>query len=313
MSVPILAPVPLHPVARQRIQQEFIEIDLAKAKDPEALLREVGPSVRGIALGGHAHIDDAFMARLPRLEIVANFGVGYDSIDVAAARRRNVIVTNAPGVLTDDVADLAVALVIGVHRRMAAADNYVRRGDWARRGTFPLARTCAGRAAGILGLGRIGQAIAHRLEAMRMTIHYHSRRPVAGSSYRYHGSALSLAEAVDVLVLACPGGAATRHLVTANVLQALGPDGVLVNISRGSVVDERALVEALAAGRIMGAGLDVFDDEPNVPAELLTRDDVFLLPHIGSGTVETRAAMANLMVDNLVAHFSGKPVLTPVP
>jgi lactate dehydrogenase-like 2-hydroxyacid dehydrogenase len=313
VSVPILVPVPLHPAAQQRIKQSFTAVELAQASDPDALLREAGPNVRGIAQGGHVHIDDAYMARLPRLEIIANFGVGYDSIDVAAARRRKVIVTNTPDVLTEDVADLAIGLLIGVHRRMAAADDYVRRGDWLRRGSYPLATSCTGRVAGILGLGRIGQAIARRLEPMRMQVRYHSRRPVAGISYPYHGDALTLAEAADVLIVACPGGPETRNLVDARVLEALGPEGVLINISRGSVVDEGALVAALEGKRIRGAGLDVFVDEPNVPAALLSRDDVFLLPHVGSATVETRAAMANLMVDNLVAHFAGKPVLTPVP
>jgi lactate dehydrogenase-like 2-hydroxyacid dehydrogenase len=313
VSVPILAPLPLHPLAKRRIRQEFTAVELSEAADPAAVLREAAAQVRGIALCGHAHIDDAYMAQLPKLEIVANFGVGYDSIDVPAARRRNIIVTNTPDVLTDDVADLAVALTIGVHRKIAAADAYVRRGDWARSGAFKLTTACAGRVAGILGLGRIGQAIARRLEPMRMPVHYHARRPVAGARYQYHANVLALARAVDVLIVACPGGAATRNLVNAAVLDALGPDGVLVNISRGSVVDEPALVAALAAGRIMGAGLDVFVDEPNVPPELLARDDVLLLPHVGSATVQTRDAMANLMVDNLVAHFAGKPALTPVP
>ena len=251
--------------------------------------------------------------RMPGLGAVVNFGVGYDATDVAEAARRGVVVSNTPDVLTDCVADTAIGLVIDVMRRLSAADRFVRRGEWAEGRVPALARRVTGARVGILGLGRIGLAIAHRLAAFDATISYHNRRERTDVDYAYAASPLALAQACDVLVVAAAGGAGSRHLVTAEVLDALGPDGFLVNVARGSVVDERALVAALEERRIAGAGLDVFADEPHVPAALLGRDDVVLLPHVGSATVETRHAMVELMLANVDRFLADGTLVTPVP
>jgi lactate dehydrogenase-like 2-hydroxyacid dehydrogenase len=251
--------------------------------------------------------------RLPALGAVVNFGVGYDSTDVAEARRRGVVVSNTPDVLTDCVADTAVGLVIDVMRRLSAADRFLRRGEWAAGRVPALARRVTGTRVGILGLGRIGLAIARRLTAFDATISYHNRRERAGVPYTYTASPVDLARTCDVLVVAAAGGAESRHLVDAEVLDALGPGGFLVNVARGSLVDEQALVSALEQGRIAGAGLDVFADEPRVPAALVDRDDVVLLPHVGSATVETRAAMTELVLANVERFLAGGTLVTPVP
>lgn len=251
--------------------------------------------------------------RLPALGAVVNFGVGYDSTDVAEAARRGVLVSNTPDVLTDCVADTAVGLVIDVMRRLSAADRFVRGGEWAAGRVPALARRVTGAKVGILGLGRIGLAIAHRLEAFDATISYHNRRRRTGVSYGYAAGPAELAKGCDVLVVAASGGPESRHLVDAAVLDALGPVGFLVNVARGSIVDEQALVAALEAGRIAGAGLDVFSDEPRVPGALLDRDDVVLLPHLGSATVETRAAMTELALANVERFLTDGTLLTPVP
>lgn len=249
--------------------------------------------------------------RLPGLGAVVNFGVGYDATDVAEANRRGVVVSNTPDVLTDCVADLAVGLTIDVMRRVSAADRFVRRGAWAD-GQPPLAHRVSGSRVGILGLGRIGQAIARRLEAFDATISYHNRRERGDVSYAYAASPVELAQGCDVLVVAAAGGAESRHVVDAEVLDALGPKGFVINVARGSVIDEQALVTALAGGRLAGAGLDVFADEPHVPAALRSRDDVVLLPHIGSATVETRAAMTDLTLANVESFLADGVLLTPV-
>lgn len=250
--------------------------------------------------------------RLPNLGAVVNFGVGYDSTDVSEAYRRGVVVSNTPDVLTDCVADMALGLVIDVMRGLSAADRFVRRGDWANGQTRALARRVTGARVGILGLGRIGLAIAHRLESFDATISYHNRRERGDVDYAYAGSAIELARGCDVLILAAAGGAESRHVVDAGVLDALGPGGFLINVARGSVVDERALVMALEAGRIAGAGMDVFAEEPQVPEALLGRDDVVLLPHLGSATMETRAAMTGLALANVEAFLSDGTLVTPV-
>lgn len=251
--------------------------------------------------------------RLPALGAVVNFGVGYDSTDVAEAARRGVLVSNTPDVLTDCVADTAVGLVIDVMRGFSAADRSVRRGEWAAGRMPALARRVSGSRVGIVGLGRIGLAIARRLEGFGTTIGYHNRRERADVPYAYAASVLDLARDSDVLVLAASGGPGSRGLVDAAVLDALGPDGFLVNVARGSVVDEDALVAALQQGRIAGAGLDVFVDEPHVPEALLGRDDVVLLPHLGSATVETRAAMLDLTLANVERFLEQGRLVTPVP
>ena len=254
----------------------------------------------------------ALIDALPNLKIIAVHGVGYDGVDVAHARSRGVVVTNTPDVLTEDVADLALALTLNTLRALPLAERHLRDGRWAAGERAPLTRRASGRRYGVLGLGRIGAAIARRLEPLGGSIAYHSRRPVEGTPYAYHDSALALAEAVDVLIIATPGGAATEKLVNADVLAALGPDGVLINIARGGVVDEAALIAALSEDRLFGAGLDVFAHEPAVPQALLNHPRCVLTPHVGSATVETRAAMAGLVVENLLAVLSGAPAITPV-
>lgn len=249
---------------------------------------------------------------LPNLRAIVHFGVGYETTDVEYARARGIVVSNTPDVLTDCVADLAVGALIDVLRRLSAADRFVRRGEWSA-GQFPLATKVSGKRVGILGLGRIGQAIARRLAAFDADLSYHARHEVPDVSYRYHATPAALAAAVDVLVVATSGGPATRGLVSAEVLAALGPDGYLVNIARGSVVDEPALVSALVGGRLAGAALDVFADEPTVPPELLPLDNVVLLPHIASATTETREAMGELAFRNLRQFLSEGTLITPVP
>jgi lactate dehydrogenase-like 2-hydroxyacid dehydrogenase len=251
--------------------------------------------------------------RLPGLGAVVNFGVGYDSTDVAEAARRGVAVSNTPDVLTDCVADTAVGLVIDVMRRLSAADRFVRRGEWADGRVPALARRVTGARVGILGLGRIGLAIARRLAAFDATISYHNRSERTDVPYAYAASPVELARGCDVLVVAAAGGPDSRHLVGADVLDALGPDGFLVNVARGSIVDEAALVAALEDGRIAGAGLDVFSDEPRVPTALLHRDDVVLLPHVGSATVETRGEMVELVLANVEQFLKTGTLVTPVP
>jgi lactate dehydrogenase-like 2-hydroxyacid dehydrogenase len=249
---------------------------------------------------------------LPNLKINAVHGVGYDGVDVEHARSRDVVVSNTPDVLTEDVADLALALTLNTLRALPTVEHHLRSGRWAAGERAPLTRRASARRYGVLGLGRIGAAIARRLEPLGGTIAYHSRRPVAGVPYAYHDSADALAEAVDVLIIATPGGASTDKLVDAEVLAALGSDGVLINIARGGVVDEDALIAALSADRLFGAGLDVFAHEPAVPQALLDHPRCVLTPHVGSATVETRAAMAGLVVENLLAVLSGQPAITPV-
>lgn len=270
------------------------------------------PGIRVVLTGGAEGIDAATIDQLPDLALIAVCAVGYDKVDVTYARARGVRVTNTPDVLTDDTADLAIALMFATYRRVALYDRYVRAGDWASKGPPPLARKLSGQRIGILGLGRIGRAIARRAEPFAGEIAYHSRRPVEGMPYRYAADAHALAASVDILIVATPGGAETAGLVDAAMLDALGPRGTLINIARGSVVDEAALVSALVEGRLGAAGLDVFADEPHVPEALLTMDQVVLLPHQGSATVETRAAMAELALANIAAFYAGEPLPTPI-
>lgn len=313
MSRPtVLMPGPMHDAVVDGCAERFELLRLWEADDPDALLAERGPDVTGLATGGHRRVDAALLDRLPGLQIVANFGVGYDSVDVDAATERGVVVTNTPGVLDDEVADTALALLLMTVRELGRAEQYLRAGRWAAEGPYPLtAATIAGRSLGILGLGRIGEAIARRAEAFRMTVSYHNRSE-KDVPYRYYSSLLDMARDVDTLVIVVPGNPATHHLVDAAVLEALGPDGVLVNIGRGTVVDEAALIEALRARTIHAAGLDVYEDEPNVPQELIDLDNAVLLPHVGSASKPTRRAMGQLVVDNLAAWFTEGRALTPV-
>ncbi|MEP6824220.1 MAG: 2-hydroxyacid dehydrogenase [Ramlibacter sp.] len=294
------------------LQAAFVVHDRSQEGDAEAFARIAG-NIRGVAGGGESKVPRALMDQLPALEVVSIMGVGYDGVDLQAALERGVAVTHTPGVLNDEVADLALGLVLSVARRIPQADRYLRAGRWASEGPMPLARKVSGARLGIVGLGRIGQAIARRAEAFGMSIAYTARNARPDSGYAYYPNALALAAEVDFLVAITPGGEGTRHLINADVLKALGPAGYLVNVARGSVVDEAALVDALQNGVIAGAGLDVFEDEPHPLPELLSLDNVVLTPHMASATLQTRTAMANLAVDNLKAHFAGQPLLTPVP
>lgn len=267
--------------------------------------------VRGIA--AMTGINAAFIDALPKLEIVSSFGVGYDHIDARHAAARGVMVTNTPDVLTEEVADTAVSLLLNTLREFSRAEGWLRQGRWAKDGAYPLTRaTLRGRRVGIVGMGRIGKAIARRLEGFDVAIAYHNRRPAADVPYPYFPTLEGLARDVDTLISVAPGGAATEKLVGAAVFSALGPQGVFVNIGRGSTVDEEALITALRDGTILAAGLDVFADEPNVPQALIDLPNATLLPHVGSASVYTRDAMADLVVDNLVAWFGSGAPLTPV-
>lgn len=300
-----------HPHVSVRVGREFRAIEIGKG-GIAALDEATRRAIRGAAV--MARVDAAFVDALPALEIVSSFGVGYDHVDAAYCASRNVMVTNTPDVLSEEVADTAVGLLINTVRELPRAEKWLRDGRWKKDGAYPLtAATLRGRHAGIFGLGRIGLAIARRLEATGLAVSYHNRRPVEGVAYHYHASLKDMAAAVDTLISVVPGGAATDRAVNAGVLEALGPDGVFINIGRGSAVDEQALIEALSAGTIRAAGLDVFADEPNVPEALLALPNACLLPHVGSSTQHTRRAMANLVVDNLVSWFDRGTVLTPVP
>jgi lactate dehydrogenase-like 2-hydroxyacid dehydrogenase len=277
-----------------------------------ALHEETRGAVRAIAFKGHTRFDGALMDLFPALGLIANYGVGYDAINVADAQTRGIAVTNTPDVLNDDVADLAVGMMIAQCRRMVQGDHHARSGAWASGQAFPLNRKMSGGRAGILGLGRIGREIADRLAAFKMDLHYWSRSKKDTPGWTYHDDPASLARAVDFLVVALVGGPETESMVSAEVLDALGPEGVLVNISRGSTVDEGALLDRLEDGRLGGAALDVFRSEPDMDPRFAALDSVVLQPHQGSGTHVTRAAMGKLQRDNIEAFMAGKPLLTQV-
>ncbi|MGE0847903.1 MAG: 2-hydroxyacid dehydrogenase [Flavobacteriaceae bacterium] len=278
----------------------------------DELVARHGGDIRGIATGGHFKVDAALIDRLPNLQIVSNFGVGYDTVDAAHAGSRGIYVTNTPDVLTEEVADTTLGLILMTVRELPQTERYLRAGKWLDR-PYPLTRaTLRDRKVGILGLGRIGKAVARRLEAFGTPIAYHGRSRQADVDYEYHATLKGLAEAVDILVSIAPGGADTHHLIGAEVLNALGPDGIVINIGRGSVVDEEALIAALREKRILSAGLDVFEHEPKVPQALIEMDQVVLLPHVGSASVHTRGLMGQLVVDNLTSWFDEGRPLTPV-
>ena len=275
-------------------------------------LAEHASDIRVVVTSGPPGVDADTIAALPNLEVIVNNGAGVDLIDLDAAKRRGIGVSNTPDVLSDSVADTALGLILMTLRRFGAADRYVRAGRWVRNGPFPYARDVSGLQVGILGLGRIGSAIATRLLGFDCAIAYHNRNRVDGSPYRYAASPLELAESVDVLVIATTGDHKTRNLVDRSVLQALGPEGYLINIARGSVVDQEALVDLLSGGGLAGAGLDVFVDEPHVPTALFDLDNVVLFPHIGSATTRTRRAMALLAIRNLDSYLRTGELVTPI-
>ena len=317
-GIHVLMPVPLPRLIIETLEKNFTLHKLWLEKDQDALVRKVAPEVRAIATGVNIlaegmnfPVTGDFMAKFPKLEIVANLGVGYDNIDAKWAAAHAIAVTNTPDVLTEETADTAFGLLLNAVRQFPAAERYLRAGKWQER-AFPLTASLRGRTLGIFGLGRIGKAIARRAEGFGLNIVYHSRRKADDVAYPYLPSLLELARACDILMIVVPGGPETRNAVNADVLRALGPEGILINIARGTIVDEQALAEALKAGTILTAGLDVFADEPNVPADLLAMDHVVLLPHVGSASQVTRDAMGRLVINNLLAWRDGKPLLTPV-
>jgi len=312
MSKPeILSVAKLWPPYLQELQQTYVVHDRTHELDPTAFA-QIAPRIRAIAGGGESQVTRALMSQLPALEMISVFGVGYDRYDVAAARERSIPVTNTPDVLTDDVADMGIALMLALSRSIPQADQYVRDGKWIG-GPMPLARKVSGARLGIVGLGRIGSAIARRAAGFDMSIAYTSRNKVVDSPYTYYPTPAALAAEVDFLMVITPGGAGTKGLINAEVLTALGAKGYLINVARGSVVDESALITALQNNVIAGAALDVFENEPHVPAALCAMSNVVLAPHVASATWQTRRAMADLAFGNLQAHFAGKPLLTPVP
>ncbi len=308
----VLAVSKLSPLYVAHLEGAFTLLDRLHETDPAAFAA-AAPRIRAIAASGESKVPASLIERLPALELISVMGVGYDGVDVAAAKARKVMVTHTPDVLNDDVADLAIGLMLCAARQLPAADRYVREGRWAQQGPMPLQRKMSGARLGIVGMGRIGQAIATRATAFGMQIAYTARSAKPALPYRYLPDAAALAAEVDFLVVITPGGAGTRKLIDARVLQALGSKGILVNVARGSVVDEAALIDALEKGVIAGAGLDVFEDEPNVPERLRALPHVVLAPHIGSATAATRQAMADLAFGNLREHFAGRSLMTPVP
>ncbi|HEV3007591.1 MAG TPA: 2-hydroxyacid dehydrogenase [Burkholderiales bacterium] len=293
------------------LQSEFTSHLLSEASDRNAFLKQHAPAVRGLATFGPMPVDAKLMDALPKLEIISNFGVGVDAINLDDASKRKIIVTNTPDVLNSCVADTALALIINTVRRFPQSEQYLRGGHWASRGPYPLTTSLGGKTLGILGLGRIGEAVAKRAEACGMQIRYHNRNK-KDVPYPYDPDPVTLAKNSDVLMVVTPGGPETTRLINEKVLQALGPQGFLVNIARGSVVDEPVLLRYLQEKKIAGAGLDVFADEPRVPPGFFTLDNAVLFPHVASATAETRKAMGDLQIDNLRRHFAGKPVATRV-
>jgi len=308
----VLQMMPITPNIQAQADEAFVLRKLWQAADGQAFLGEVAPRVRAVLTNGIIGADRALIEALPKLEIIGVYGVGVDAVDLAAAKARGVRVTNTPDVLTIGVAELGMALLLDVARRVAYNDRYVRAGRWRSDGDPVLSNSVAGKRMGILGLGRIGRAVARRAEAFDMAICYHGRTRREGIAYEYVPDLVEMARAVDCLMVTCLGGPTTAGLVSREVIDALGPKGWLINVARGSVIDQPALVEALVEGRLGGAGLDVFAGEPEVPDALLGLENVVLQPHQASATWETRDAMGQLTVDNLKAHFAGRPLPTPV-
>ncbi len=297
---------------KERFEAEFRVDILFEVPDREAFLAAEGHAFTAVATDGHWGVPEDVLAALPNLKVISSYGVGYDAIDADGAAARGILVAHTPDVLNDEVADTAMMLWLALSRRLVPADRWARSGDWAEKGNFPLTRSVQNRTVGIVGFGRIGQTIARRAEAFNARVLYFARGP-KDVPQEYCSDLVEMAAKADVLFVITPGGASTRRLISADVIDALGPEGLLVNVSRGSVVDEAALVAALQEGRLGGAGLDVFEAEPIIPDQLKTMDNVVLTPHIGSASVETRRAMGDLVCDNLSQFLKDGTVLTPVP
>ncbi|WP_415717574.1 2-hydroxyacid dehydrogenase [Roseibium sp.] len=312
-SIDILMPRPMLPIVQEQLDAKFTVHRLYEAENPESLLQEVGDRIRGVAMS-FAPVNKALLDKIPNAEIVSSFGVGYDHVNVDDCIAANVIVTHTPDVLTEEVADTAFGLLLMTVRELGQAETWLRSGNWENKGPFALTgATLQGRTMGIFGLGRIGKAIARRAEAFGLSICYHGRSKQDGVDYPYHASLKDLAHACDTLMIVAPGGVGTEHSVNTEVLEALGPNGIVINIGRGSVIDEAALIEALEQGKIYGAGLDVFEHEPHVPEALLKLERVTVLPHVGSASQATRNAMGQRVVDNLTSWFETGKAVSPVP
>ncbi|MGI9481094.1 MAG: 2-hydroxyacid dehydrogenase [Hyphomicrobiales bacterium] len=310
MSTKLLMTVPMMPHVMAALESEYDIVRLWTADDEAAVFAEHGKEIEAVATGSHYRTDGAFMDKLPNLKIISSFGVGVDHIDLDAAKARAIAVGNTPDVLNDEVANLAIAFILTTSRRFVEWDKYVRQGRWEYEGDPPLSRGIRGKTVGILGLGRIGKDIAQKLEVFGCNIVYSGRTEQPGQTYTYYGDLTEMASMSDYLIAICPGGPATHHIVNQQVLEALGPEGTFINIARGPVHDEEALIAALENGKLGAAGLDVFEDEPRVPMALLEMDNVVLQPHQGSATIETRKAMGDRVVDNLASYFAGKGVIS---
>ncbi|MDQ3026095.1 MAG: 2-hydroxyacid dehydrogenase [Pseudomonadota bacterium] len=311
MKQPLLITGPIYPPTLAELEQTYDAHRLWTAPDKDALIASMADRITAVASSNSGGINGATMAKLPKLKTIAHFGVGYDTVDVEAARSRKIAVTNTPDVLTDEVADLAIALLLAAVRKVPQGDRYVREGKWPK-GAMALTESVQGKTLGIIGMGRIGRAIAKRAEAFNLRIVYQGPNKKTDVSWPYFEDPVELAKESDLVIAACPGGEATRGLVSRAVIEAIGPKGTFVNIARGSVVDEPALIEALQSGKLGFAGLDVFVDEPRVPDAFFTLDNVVLQPHVASATHQTRKAMGQLVIDNLAAHFAGRPLVTPI-
>jgi len=313
---PLLSTGPMMPLMVQRMEDAFDVHWLHEIADRDAFLAEQGPRIEALCTGAHTCVltDASILSRLPALRVIGNYGVGYDSIDVAEARKRGVIITNTPDVLTEEVADTTIGLLIMTVRELSKSEAWMRAGQWSATGAdYPFTPgSLRDRSVGLIGYGRIGKAIGRRLEAFDVPISYFGRNRQPDVPYPFFDDLVAMAEAVDTLIAILPGGPATQGLVNAEVLKALGPRGVFINMARGSVVDEAALKTALRDGTILSAGLDVFLNEPHIDPDLLTIPNLTVLPHVGSGTIYTRTKMGNLTVDNLIAYKDRKPPLTPV-
>ena len=310
MKTEIILSAPGHAGTQATLMAEFDAHKLWEAPDKKQFI-EKHKNARGLATFGPMTVDGRFIDQFPKLEINANFGVGVDAINLDDAKKRKIIVTNTPDVLNECVADTGIALVLNTLRKFPQSEQHLRAGNWVAKGPYPLCTSLGGKTMGILGLGRIGEAVAKRAMACGMKIRYHNRNK-KDAPYPYDPDPVTLAKNSDVLMVITPGGPETSQLVNAQVLDALGPKGYLINIARGSVIDEPVLLRYLQEKKIAGAGLDVFADEPRVPPEFFTLDNAVIFPHVASATVETRKAMGDLQIENLRRHFAGKPVLTRV-